>query len=255
MDRPTLPSDRFTTTEGRCCPKTDQRMTFWKRIVQSRGFEAAVGLLGFAYLRLVIGTTRFIIEPPDAYEVCWPDLPLIVAMWHGQHFLMPYVKPREVPVAVLISRHRDGGVNAAVARRFGLAIVRGSGTRGHDHHRKGGAAAFRQMLEALKDGCTMALTADVPKVPRIAGPGIVKLASASGRPIYAIAVATSRRVQLNNWDSSAVNLPFSRGAVVFVGPIRVGADADAAALEAGRIEVEHALNKATARAYELVDRK
>jgi lysophospholipid acyltransferase (LPLAT)-like uncharacterized protein len=230
-------------------------MKFWKRIVRSRGFEAAVGLLGFAYLRLVIGTTRFVIDPPDAYEICWPNLPLIVAMWHGQHFLMPYVKPREVPVAVLISRHRDGGVNAAVARRFGLAIVRGSGTRGSDLHRKGGVAAFLQMLEALRDGRTMALTADVPKVPRVAGLGIVKLASASGRPIYAIAVATSRRIQLNNWDSSSVNLPFSRGAVAFVGPIHVAGDADPAALERGRIEVEHALNKATARAYALVDRK
>jgi lysophospholipid acyltransferase (LPLAT)-like uncharacterized protein len=101
----------------------------------------------------------------------------------------------------------------------------------------------------------MALTADVPKVPRVAGLGIVKLASASGRPIYPIAVATSRRIQLNNWDASSFNLPFSRGAVVFADPIRVPADADAARLEATRIEVESALNRATARAYALVDRK
>ena len=229
-------------------------MTLWKRIVQSRGFEAAVGLLGFGYLRLVIGTTRFIIDPPDVYERYIPELPVIVAMWHGQHFLMPYVRPHGVPVLVLISRHRDGGINAAVAQRFGLDIVRGSGARGSDFPRKGGAGAFRQMLEALSNGCTVALTADVPKVPRVAGLGIVKLASASGRPIYAIAAATSRRIQLNNWDSSSVNLPFSRGAVAFAGPIRVSADADPAALEAGRLEVESALNGATTRAYELVDR-
>jgi lysophospholipid acyltransferase (LPLAT)-like uncharacterized protein len=233
---------------------TDERMTFWKRIGQSGGIQTAIGLVGFAYLRLVIRTSHFIMEPADIYERWVPDLPFIVAMWHGQHFLMPYVKRPELPVKVLISRHRDGGINAEVAQRFGLEIVRGSGTLGSDVHRKGGAVAFRRMVEALQEGHIMALTADVPKVPRVAGLGIVKLASASGRPIYAIAVATSRRIELNNWDSSSINLPFSRGAAVFAGPIRVPCDADPAALEAGRIEVERALNNVTARASQLVDR-
>ena len=49
------------------------------------------------------------------------------------------------------------------------------------------------MLGALEEGYNVALTADVPKVARVAGLGIVKLASASGRPIYPIAIATRRR--------------------------------------------------------------
>ena len=47
------------------------------------------------------------------------------------------------------------------------------------------------MLTALKDNWSMALTADIPKVSRVAGVGIVKLAQVSGRPIYPVAVATS----------------------------------------------------------------
>ena len=57
----------------------------------------------------------------------------------------------------------------------------------------------------------------------------------SGRPIYPIAMATSRRFELRNWDRTTVNLPFARGATVVPEPIRVAADADEAALEAARL--------------------
>jgi hypothetical protein len=53
----------------------------------------------------------------------------------------------------------------------------------------------------------------------------------------------------------AINLPFSRGAAVLGTPINVPPDADSAALEACRKQVEDSLNAATARAYELVDGK
>src|SRR5207237_10442116 len=105
----------------------------------------------------------------------------------------------------------------------------------------------------LGHGYTIGLTADVPKVSRIAGLGIVKLASTSGRPIYLAAIATRNRIAMNTWDRSTVNLPFGRGAIVGVGPIYVPADADEAALEAARRTVETELNAVTARAYEMVD--
>jgi lysophospholipid acyltransferase (LPLAT)-like uncharacterized protein len=101
----------------------------------------------------------------------------------------------------------------------------------------------------------VALTADIPKVARAAGLGIVKLASASGRPIYPIAIATRRRVVLTNWDRTAINLPFGRGAGVAGEPVRVPAEADGATLECARHAVEASLDAATARAYALVDRQ
>ena len=100
------------------------------------------------------------------------------------------------------------------------------------------------------------MTADVPKVARVAGLGIVKLAQHSGRPIYAAAMATQHRVELNNWDRSAVNLPFGRiGGGGEEARSMCAADADDAALEAARRKVENELNAATARAYEIVDGK
>jgi lysophospholipid acyltransferase (LPLAT)-like uncharacterized protein len=83
--------------------------------------------------------------------------------------------------------------------------------------------------------------------------GIVKLAQHSGRPIYAVAMASSRRIELKNWDRTAINLPFGRIAMVASDPIYVVRDADDAALETARQKVEAELNRITARAYALVD--
>ena len=139
---------------------------------------------------------------------------------------------------MLVSRHRDGEINALAAERLGVGAIRGSGHHGGGFIGKGGVSAFKEMLSALEEGYNVALTADIPKVARVAGLGIVKLASASGRPIYPIAIATRRRVELTNWDRTAINLPFGRGAGVAGEPVRVPADADGAALEAARRAVE-----------------
>ena len=80
------------------------------------------------------------------------------------------------------------------------------------------------------------------------------MAQHSGCPIYPVAIATSRRKILNNWDRSAVNLPFGHAGLVAGEPITVPNDADAATLEAARQSVENELNRVTARAYELADR-
>jgi lysophospholipid acyltransferase (LPLAT)-like uncharacterized protein len=224
-----------------------------KGIRDAAWIRTSVGVLAAHYLRLVWKTSRFVIEPEDFYERVEPELPVIIAMWHGQHFMMPFVR-RHHRVKVLISRHRDGEINAAVAERLGIRTIRGSGDHYRRFDRKGGVGAFKAMLTALQDGWTIALTADIPKVSRKAGPGIVKLAQFSGRPIIPVAVATSRRIEARNWDRSVANLPFSRGAMVFGDPIRVASDADEARLEAARQTVETELTAATARAYEIVDR-
>jgi hypothetical protein len=230
-------------------------MLSFKRIAAAPSVQKAAGTMAAWYLRLVWNTSRFTVDPADIYRSVEDDLPVIVAMWHGQHFMMPFARHEHHRVKVLISRHRDGEINAIAAERLGVGTIRGSGTHSTDFYRKGGPAAFNAMLEALDAGYNVALTADVPKVARVAGLGIVKLAQHSGRPIFPAAMATSRRIVLNNWDRSAVNLPFSRGAIVAGPPIRVPRDADDAALEAARRAVEAALNAVTARAYALVDRR
>jgi lysophospholipid acyltransferase (LPLAT)-like uncharacterized protein len=229
-------------------------MAWWKRVGEKPAVQRAAGALIAGYLRLVWKTSRFVIEPADAYERIAPHMPFILAMWHGQHFLMPFTR-RQFPAKVLISRHRDGALNAIVAERLGVGTIRGSGDLGREFDRKGGVPAFKAMLTALDENWNMALTADVPKISRVAGRGIIMLARASGRPILPVAIATSHRIEFNNWDRSALNLPFSRGAIVAAEPVEVAQDADDATIEAARRALEAKLNDVTARAYAIADRR
>jgi len=224
-----------------------------KRLFASRRVQVLLGALIAAYLKLVHRTSRFEIEPADVYETMDADLPVILTFWHGQHFLAPFIKRPYHRAKVLISRHRDGEINAQAAERLGIGTIRGSGDTKGRHHIKGGSAAFREMVATLEDGTNVALTADVPKIAKRAGLGIVKLAQFSGRPIIPVAIATSRRIDMKSWDKASVNLPFSRGAAVAGDPIRIAADADRETQEAVRLQVEAALNACQARAYQIVD--
>jgi lysophospholipid acyltransferase (LPLAT)-like uncharacterized protein len=229
-------------------------MQFWRRIGRQQWAKTALGVAAAEYVRFVGKTTRLTVEPPDALDHAEADMPVITAFWHGQHLLTINANKPSYKVKALASRHHDGEVNAIAAKQLGIGIIRGSGNRAGGFLQKGGAAAFQALLDALNEGYSVALSADVPKVPRIAGLGIIKLAQMSGRPIYSLAIATHWRIVLDNWDRSTINLPFSRGAGVVPEPLRVAADADDAGLEAARQELENRLNAATRRAYEIVDR-
>jgi lysophospholipid acyltransferase (LPLAT)-like uncharacterized protein len=228
-------------------------MSLSRRILASSAFIDTAGTLAAWYLRLVWATNGKIFEPHDLYDTV--KTPAIIAVWHGQHFLMPFLKKNEEGhrAKVLISRHRDGALNARAAEQLGIGTIRGSGTHSADFHRKGGTVAMSQMIDALQQGYNVAMTADVPKVARVAGLGVVKLGQYSQRPIYAAAIASSRRKELNNWDRTAINLPFGQVAIVGSDPIYVPEHADADALENVRRIVEDELNRVTKRAYEIVD--
>jgi lysophospholipid acyltransferase (LPLAT)-like uncharacterized protein len=226
-----------------------------RNALRSGWLQRAVGFLAAEYLRLVWLTNRFTLEPANIYELVEPRMPGILVFWHGQHFMAPFIKRKESYRAkVLISRHRDGEFNAIAAERLGIGTIRGSGDHGSAFNRKGGVGAFREMVRALEDNYNVAVTADVPKRSRVAGLGVIMLARESGRPIMPFAMATSRFIRLQNWDRTTINLPFGRGALVGIKEINVPPDADAAAMEKLRLDLEETLNEATRRAYAIVGR-
>jgi lysophospholipid acyltransferase (LPLAT)-like uncharacterized protein len=226
-----------------------------RNLLRSSWVQRAAGFLAAEYLRLVWLTNKFSYEPADVYARVEPQQPVILAFWHGQHFMTPFVKTRDSHRAkVLISRHRDGEFNAIAAERLGIGTIRGSGDHGSAFHRKGGVGAFKEMVRALAEGYNVALTADVPKRSRVAGLGIIMLARESGRPIMPFAMATSRFIRLDNWDRTTINLPFGRGALVGIEEIFVPPDADAETMEELRVKLEAYLNEATRRAYAQVGR-
>ena len=227
------------------------------RVRRSLGNQPAVQfIVGTAianYLRLVHLTGRYVYDPPDFLARTKAELPVIFAMWHGEHLLSAPINGGRFPSDALISRHRDGAINAIAARQFGIGSIRGSGAHNTDFHRKGGVPAFREMLNALKQGRSIGMTADVPKVARVVGKGIVRLAAHSGRPIYPVAIASRFRRRLDTWDKTVINLPFSRIAVAGGEMIYVAADSDEDSLEKTRLAVQTALEETTARAYALAD--
>ncbi len=209
------------------------------------------GRIAGRYLRFVKRTSTITMDPQDPYPLLQREHPFILAMWHGQFLLLPTVAPADVPISNIVARHGDAELIAEALKTFDMGLVRGGGAAGRKRDR-GGVHAFLQALKLLRNGESVAMTADIPPGPaRVAGIGIVKLAAKSGRPIIPVATASSRFWALDTWSRMTVNLPFSRIGVARGMPIRVPADADAAALEGYRIQVEDALNETTRRAYEL----
>jgi lysophospholipid acyltransferase (LPLAT)-like uncharacterized protein len=227
-----------------------------KKLLRARPVLRGAGRAMAAYLNLVRRSNSFVMEPPEIDGYAREYLPAIFAMWHGQHFMTPFILRPGDKAAVMISRHGDGEINAAAVEALGLTTVRGSGAQRPDQVRKrGGMEALLASIATLEAGVSVAMTADVPKISRVAGRGIVKLAQKSGRPIVPVAVATSRRIDIDSWDRSSIGLPFGRGAIVFIEPFHVPEDADAEVLEAARLRVQEGLDAAYARAYELVGAK
>jgi hypothetical protein len=227
-----------------------------KRLGRHPLAQSAIGSLLAGYLKLVHRTNRFVYEPASFLEDTEDNLPVIFAMWHGQHLMVPFIKPRHWLTKVMISKSADGEINATVIRKVGMGLIRASGGRKpHQIKKRGGTRGFIEAVRALKDGYCIAMTADVPKGPaRYSGAGIVQLARHSGRPIMPVAVATSRSIELDSWDKASINLPFGRGSVVCHDLIWVPSELEEDDLEAYRQQVEDSLNAATRRAYDMVGR-
>ena len=220
-----------------------------KRLREQPVLRAGLARLLVGYLRLVHRTNPLVRGSVDPRSVMTGE-PVIVALWHGRHFMVPLVSPPDVPVTALISRSGDAELNAAVLERMGIETVRGSGGRERAKRRpKGGAGAFLGLLRALRDGRTVVVIADPQGSARQAGEGVVRLARASGRPIVPVAYASTRvRLFERAWDRAALNLPFGRAAVIAGEPIRVPRDADEEAVDAARRALTRGLDAATLRA-------
>jgi lysophospholipid acyltransferase (LPLAT)-like uncharacterized protein len=226
----------------------------WKKVRAARLLRVALGRILAAYLRFAWNTSSLTIEPPNLYDLVDDQIPFILTFWHGQHFLVPFLPKPHHRGKVMISRHADADINAIVAESFGFGTIRGSGTHRSNILRKGGISATQIAIQTLREGVTVAMTADVPKISRVAGLGVVTIARYSGRPIYPVAIASRNRIVAKSWDRASINLPFGPVALVVGEAIYVEPDSGRPALEAARALVQSRLDAATARAEELVGR-
>jgi hypothetical protein len=219
-------------------------MGLLKDLTKQDGFRRGLCWIGAQYIRLLHLTGRWETLGAEAPQALWDQgKPFILAFWHGRILMMPYCWRRGVPIHMLISHHRDGLLIARTVSHFGIDTVAGSSS-------KGGSAALRSMLKALKAGESVGITPDGPRGPRMRGSaGIVQVARMAGVPVIPCAFSAKRRKVLGSWDRFILAWPFSGGVFVWGRPLEVPNDADPAAWQQ-RIEDE--LNRITAEADRLM---
>ncbi|MEX1060890.1 MAG: lysophospholipid acyltransferase family protein [Methyloceanibacter sp.] len=220
-----------------------------QRVRLRRPLQILLAPIVVNYIKLVIKTSTVVADPPDYVERAKGLHPQIIALWHGQFFLLPGIYPQEIPGRAIVAKHDDAEALRRILRHFGLGLVRGAGSAGRGRDR-GGAEAAHGLIASLREGFSIALTGDIrPGPARKCGLGIVMISSRSGRPIVPFAVATSRYRSVNSWSRMTINLPFSKLGIVMGDPIYVPREAGPEELELYRKRVEAALNEVTAKAY------
>ena len=169
-----------------------------------------------------------------------------MALWHGRIFgALYYFRRRDI--VVITSQNFDGEWIAGIIRRFGYGTARGSSSRG-------GARALVQLRRDLAAGRPAGFTLDGPRGPaRVAQPGAVFLAGATGYPILPFHFEASRFWEMNSWDRTQVPKPFSRVALAIGAPLHVTGTAKAT-IDAARVDLERTLGVLEAAAKDAVGR-
>jgi len=221
-----------------------------KRFLGTSLGQAALGFLAAQYVRLVKLTTKWrIINDRVILDLLGQGRGVIFVTWHGRLMMAPTAWPGTTPVHLLVSRHGDGELIARAMGHFNMIMVRGSTHRPERERDKGGSAAMREMLAALKQGHSIGITPDGPRGPAMhLSAGVIALAQLSGAPIVPFAVCTGRYHALGTWDKFHFALPFSKGAVVVGEPIDIERRINGPAREAARRQVETALMEVTEQA-------
>lgn len=138
----------------------------------------------------------------------------IFAFWHGR-ILPATLFWRDRGIVVITSENFDGEWIARIITRFGYGTARGSSSRG-------GVRALVQLKRDLDAGKPAAFTIDGPRGPaRVAQPGAVWLAGATGSPILPFHVEASRAFTARSWDATQVPSPFATVGVAIAAPMAV----------------------------------
>jgi lysophospholipid acyltransferase (LPLAT)-like uncharacterized protein len=216
-------------------------MGIGRRVLRAERTRRFLCSLIALWIRIVYRTSRWQTIGGEVPRPYWDEgKPFILAFWHGRLMMAPMAWRAGASMNMLISGHNDGRIIADAIGHFGLGTITGSRS-------KGGLAALRAILRALRAGQNVGFTPDGPRGPAMrASAGIVAAARLGGATILPLSYATSNRLILGSWDRFHVAMPFSRGVFIWGEPIRVAPDADAAEQEAARQTLEAQMNAITA---------
>jgi lysophospholipid acyltransferase (LPLAT)-like uncharacterized protein len=201
-----------------------------------------MGVLGRAILRFWAGSSRVRVFDEENYTRAKNSgKPIILLVWHGRLFLVPYFFRRRGIIA-FVSPSEDGEIIARIGLGWGFKIIRGSSS--HSIVR-----AWVEMKSELSKGGELIIVPDGPRGPaRKLKLGCLKLARETGALLVPFSFSASRKRFLKSWDRFLFFFPFSRIAAVYGRPLTADNSADEAGLEKDRLRVEEALTALDAQA-------
>jgi lysophospholipid acyltransferase (LPLAT)-like uncharacterized protein len=196
---------------------------------------ALIAAVATPVMRALGATYRWHVDGLEHYDaILASGRQPIMAFWHGR-ILPATLYFRNRGIVVMISRNFDGEWIARIIRGFGYETARGSTSRG-------GMRALVQLRRELAAGRPAGFALDGPRGPaRVAQPGAVFLAGATGHPILPFHLEASRYWTAGRWDQTQVPKPFARVALAVGAPIDVSGT-DEALVEQKRLELEQVLS-------------
>lgn len=214
----------------------------WRSSRSKRLQARLISILGYPIIAMLASTFRWRQEGLQYLDdVKRSGRQPILAFWHGRILASTYFF-RHRGIVVITSENFDGEWIAGIIKRFGYGTARGSSSRG-------AVRALVQLKRDMAAGKPAAFTLDGPRGPaKVAQPGAVWLAKATGNPIIPFHIEASRHWTLRSWDRTQIPKPFADVAIAIGEPLEVPTDADDAALERARLELETRLKSLEARA-------
>jgi lysophospholipid acyltransferase (LPLAT)-like uncharacterized protein len=210
-----------------------------------RAQAAAIAAVGTPVIEAIGGTYHWRERGREHLDrLAREGRPPIFAFWHGR-ILLATLYFRDRGIVVITSENFDGEWIARVIRRFGYLTARGSTSRG-------GVRALVQLRREMAEGQPVAFTVDGPRGPaRVAQPGALWLAGATGNPIVPFHIEASRYWTARSWDQHQVAKPGSDVAIAIGEPIEIEGTAEAT-IEAGCARLERTLGDLEAQARALL---
>ena len=214
----------------------------WRASAAKRFEAKLIAMAGYRVIAALGSTLRWRTDGLEHLEtIAKSGRPPVMAFWHGRILSATYFFRRR-GIVVITSENFDGEWIAGIIERFGYGTARGSTSRG-------ARKALLQLTREMEAGRPAGFTVDGPRGPaRIAQPGAVWLAQATGNPVLPFHLEADRHWSLRSWDRTQIPKPFATVALAVGEPFDVSRGGDDGAIEEARRKLEERLQALEQRA-------
>lgn len=198
------------------------------------------------------GTTFFdrsyarirVVAPEAERYVVDREEPVIYALYHGCMISLLGIHPRQ-RLTILISNSRDGEIIARACHGLGFSTARGSAG-------KGGVKGTLELIDAARQGQSIAFMVDGPRGPRQEVKiGVVRIAQMTRLPIIPIGLSARSAWWPGSWDRFTATSWAAPMVTIFGEPLHISENASESELERKREELERRMRELQTRADDL----